>query len=118
MQISATLKKIFPIVTGQGTNGIWKKQELLSEIGGQYPKMLFGAVWGDKVDATLLKEGNQLVVYFDVESREYNGRWYTDVKMWMLEPDTGSAPPPQDLPPVSDAASEDLGYDPMDPLPF
>ncbi|HBG70071.1 MAG: hypothetical protein A2W93_10055 [Bacteroidetes bacterium GWF2_43_63] len=119
METTAKLKKIFPIVTGQGKNGTWKKQELLFEIGGQYPKSLFGAIWGDKVDTTLLKEGNTLRLFFDIESREFNGRWYTDVKIWKLEPETGSTSSPlQDSPPVSDVAPDDLGYDPMDPLPF
>jgi len=117
METTATLKKIFPIVTGQGKNGTWKKQELLFEIGGQFPKMLFGAVWGDKIDITLLKEGNQLVVYFDVESREYNGRWYTDVKIWKLEPDTGSAPMP-DPGPESRDKSDNEGFEPFEKLPF
>ena len=33
----------------------------------------------------MMQEGNQLNVSFDVESREYNGRWYTDVKAWKME---------------------------------
>jgi len=122
METTATLKKIFPIVTGQGKNGTWKKQELLFEIAGQYPKSLFGAIWGDKIDATLLKEGNALRLFFDVESREFNGRWYTDVKIWKLELDSSVTDPSSSQPHSflvqSKMNIDDLGYDPMDPLPF
>jgi hypothetical protein len=47
------------------------------------------AVWGDKINLSQLKTGQNLNISFDIESREFNGRWYTDVKVFKLE--TGSA---------------------------
>ncbi len=41
-------------------------------------------VWGDKIDQFDIKQGENLVVSVDLESREYNGRWYTDVKAWKV----------------------------------
>ena len=41
-------------------------------------------VWSDKIDELAIKEGENLVVSIDLESREYNGRWYTDVKAWKV----------------------------------
>ena len=82
---TVTLIKIFPPKTGQGKNGTWKKQELLFETLETYPKKLFGAAWGDAVDLFSLVEGARYNIDFDVESREYNGRWYTDVKIRKLE---------------------------------
>ena len=40
--------------------------------------------WGDKIDQFNIKKGENLVVSIDLESREYNGRWYTDVKAWKV----------------------------------
>ena len=40
--------------------------------------------WSDKIDEFAIKEGESLVVTVDLESREYNGRWYTDVKAWKV----------------------------------
>ena len=51
-------------------------------INAQYPKKICFMVWSDKIDELAIKEGENLVVSIDLESREYNGRWYTDVKAW------------------------------------
>jgi len=42
------------------------------------------SLWGEKVDQFLLNEGDEVEVMFDLESREYNGRWYTEVKGWKV----------------------------------
>ena len=85
MQISGKLVQLLPPQTGQGKNGQWKKHEIILETEGQYPKKVCIAIWGDKADEKILQVGNSLKIDFDVESREYNGRWYTDVKAWKVE---------------------------------
>jgi len=86
MEIKAKLIQLMPIQTGMGKNGEWKKQEFIVEtIGSQYPKKICISAWGDKINESVLKEGNEINISFDLESREYNGRWYTDVKAWKLE---------------------------------
>ncbi len=90
MQLSAKLIQLLPLQTGTGKNGQWKKQDIIVETeGSAYPKKVCISIWGDKIDASQLQPGNQLKIDFDVESREYNGRWYTDVKAWKIEA-TGS----------------------------
>lgn len=85
MQLSAKLIQLLPLQTGTGKNGQWKKQDMIVETDGQYPKKICISVWGDKINEDQLKIGNRLKIDFDVESREYNGRWYTDVKAWKIE---------------------------------
>ncbi len=85
MQLSARLVQVMPIQTGTGKNGEWKKQEIIVETDGQYPKKICISIWGDKISQSQLQPGNYLTIDFDVESREYNGRWYTDVKAWKVE---------------------------------
>ncbi|MDL2222873.1 DUF3127 domain-containing protein [Bacteroidales bacterium OttesenSCG-928-M11] len=85
MQITAKLVQILPLEKGMGKNGEWKKQSLILETDGQYPKKICVSVWGDKADPSILQLEKNLVVDFDIESREYNGRWYTDVKAWKIE---------------------------------
>ena len=91
MQVSAKLIQLLPLQSGTGKNGQWKKQEMIVETDGQYPKKICISVWGDKINEDQLKIGNRLKVDFDVESREYNGRWYTDVKAWKIEVEGASA---------------------------
>lgn len=84
MDISGKIIQFLPAQTGQGKNGPWKKQEFILETGDTYPKKICIAVWGDKIDLASYKPGDTVDVSFDVESREYNGRWYTDVKAWKV----------------------------------
>ena len=92
MQLTAKLIQLLPVQTGSGKNGMWKKQDVIMETEGPYPKKICVSIWGDKIDESQLKLGNQLKVDFDIESREYNGRWYTDVKAWKVEAAGASSP--------------------------
>ncbi|MBL7738404.1 MAG: DUF3127 domain-containing protein [Chitinophagaceae bacterium] len=91
MQLTAKLIQLLPLQTGTGKNGQWKKQDIIVETDGQYPKKVCVSIWGDKINESVLKIGSSLKIDFDVESREYNGRWYTDVKAWKIEA-AGAAP--------------------------
>ena len=85
MQLTAKLIQLLPLQTGTGKNGQWKKQDIIVETEGTYPKKVCISIWGDKINESVLKLGSQLAISFDVESREYNGKWYTDVKAWKIE---------------------------------
>lgn len=55
------------------------KQDLILEYGSQYPKKLVVSFWGDAIESIKdLSEGSEVEVDFRVESREYNGRWFTN----------------------------------------
>ena len=90
--MSGTVIHILPKQTGTNKTGnTWEKQDFVIQTGGQYPKKLCFAVWGDKIAKFAVQEGQDLTVSIDVESREYNGRWYTDVKAWNIQA-AGSSP--------------------------
>ena len=105
LELTGNIIAVLPEKSGTSSRGPWRKQEYVIEIPGDYPKKVCFMVWGDKIDQFNVAEGESLTVYFDLESREYNGRWYTDVKAWRIErpeaqgdmPDT--PPPPDDAPP-------------------
>lgn len=84
MELTAKLIQLLPLQTGNGKNGAWKKQDIIVETDGTYPKKVCISIWGDKINESVLKIGSQLAISFDVESREYNGKWYTDVKAWKV----------------------------------
>ena len=86
MQLTAKLAQILPAESGQGRNGEWKKQSIIVETDGQYPKKICITTWGDKFNAAQWQPGLLLTIDFDIESREFNGRWYTDLKAWKIEP--------------------------------
>lgn len=84
MEISGKIFKVMPLESGEGKNGTWKKQLLVIEIeNGKYSKKVATTLWNDLTDNTF-QEGAEISIEFDVESREYNGKWYTDVKAWKI----------------------------------
>ena len=85
-KVQGTIIQIMPETSGTGKTGNpWKKQEFLLETSENYPKKILFTVWGEKIDQFALREGEFVSVFIDIESREYNGRWYTDLKAWRVE---------------------------------
>ncbi len=100
MDLSGKVINQLPEVSGSSKTGnSWRKQEYIIETVGQYPKKVCVAVWGDKIDQFGLKLGEQVNLGIDVESREYNGRWYTEVKAYKVDrtQSGGNIPPPEDV---------------------
>ncbi|MBQ4475001.1 MAG: DUF3127 domain-containing protein, partial [Bacteroidales bacterium] len=86
MDISGKLIKVLEPITGTGANGTWKKQSFVIEYAsGQFPKKACFQVWGDKVNLSSFVEGEEIHVFFEPESREYNNNWYTDLRVWKVE---------------------------------
>jgi len=118
MQFSAKLIQLLPLQSGTGKNGQWKKQDIIVETeGSSYPKKICVSIWGDKIDAGQLQPGNQLKIDFDIESREYNGRWYTDVKAWKIEV-AGGAPAVPNVPAAAGSGVLETDAKDEDDLPF
>ena len=85
MEIVGKVEQILPLASGTGKNGEWKKQDFILTTPGQYPKKICITLWGDKIDEARITVGEEIKAMIDVESREYNGKWYTDVKAWKIE---------------------------------
>ena len=95
MELSGKIFKVMPLETGEGKNGVWKKQQIIIETtSDKYPKKVAVQLWGDLTDKGF-QEGAEISVEFDVESREYNGKWYTDAKAWRINKNTSDSPAQQ-----------------------
>jgi hypothetical protein len=117
MQLTAKLVQLLPLQTGAGKNGPWKKQDIIVETEGTYPKKVCISIWGDKINENVLQVGSQLNISFDVESREYNGRWYTDVKAWKIE-SAGASAGGNSAPMDGQEYFDEGQMDPKEDLPF
>ena len=92
MELTGNIVQILPEVGGTSKTGnAWRKQEYILETKDQYPKKICFNAWGEKIDQFALKAGEEVTVSFDIESREYNGRWFTEVKAWTVR--KGAASP-------------------------
>ena len=84
MELSGKIIQLLPEKSGESARGPWRKQEYILETDGEYSKQICFMAWSDKIDEFAIQEGEKLIVSIDLESREYNGRWYTDVKAWKV----------------------------------
>ena len=103
LELTGKITHVLPEKSGTSARGPWRKQEYVIETPGEYPKSVCFMVWGDKIDDFKITEGQEITVHFDLESREYNGRWYTDVKAWRVE-QAGAASAGQEAPPPIEEA--------------
>ena len=117
LEITGKVIEILEEKSGEGKNGTWRKQEFVLEIPGQYPKPVCLVVWGDNIDKFGVKDGETLTSHIDIQSREFNGKWYTDVKAWRVERKAGGegsgAPAGGDEPwpePSSDDSDDELPF--------
>jgi hypothetical protein len=95
MEIQGKVIQLLPEASGEGRNGTWRKQEFILETQDQFPKKVCIALWGDRIDQFNVQVGDELTASVNVESREFNGRWYTDVKAWKVDKvSQGNAPLP------------------------
>lgn len=88
MEIQGKIIQILPLQSGVGkaSGKEWKKQDYILEVlDGQYARKVCFSMWGDLIDRTQLSLGEDVTIQIDVESREYQGRWYTDVKAWRVD---------------------------------
>ena len=85
MHLQGKLIQQLPIQSGTSKNGNWSKQEIIIEVNGQFPKKVCISIWGEKINETHFQIGNLLKINFDLESTEYNGKWYTNLKAWKTE---------------------------------
>ena len=122
MEITGKIIAVLPERGGiSKTGNEWKMQEYVLETHEQYPKkMCFNVFGADKIAQFNIKAGEDMTVSFDINAREYNGRWYNDIRAWRVE--RGIAPAVADVP-VIDAPKVEVpdfskaANDPDD-LPF
>lgn len=135
LEIEGKIISKLPVQSGTSARGPWQKQEFVIEYQeGNYPTQVCMNVWGeDKVkDLERFQAGTPVKVSFNLSSREYNGRWYTDIRAWRIENSNGSAPaqqpvtgpvtttvtPATQASPAASPATDDLGDSSTDDLPF
>lgn len=94
MEIQGKTIAVLPIESGTSAKGnTWQKRNFVIETPGQYPKKVCFQLFGDKVN-DCPNVGEEVKVSFDAESREWNGKWFTQLNAWKVERQ-GAQPAPQ-----------------------
>lgn len=85
MEITGKLLSKLPEVKGTSSKGEWKKQDCIFETTEQFPKKVCISFWQNVPEIQAIKDGTILTCHINVESREYSGKWYTDIRCWKFE---------------------------------
>jgi len=87
MEITGKIIAVLPAQGGvsQRTGNAWKSQDYVIETHDQYPKKCCFRVFGeDKINQFNIQSGEEMTVSFDIDSHEYNGRWFNDIRAWAV----------------------------------
>ena len=110
MEIKGKIIVALPEQTGVSRSGNnWKKREYVLETQETYPRKVHFDFFGDRADQYPLSVGDDITLSVDIESREYNGRWYTSIRGWKAEKAAAGAMPQQ-------APAADPGFPPAAPF--
>ena len=119
------IQKLDPVSGTSKAGNQWSKQEYVLETVEHFPRKIFFDFFGERANQYTLNVGDMVNLSFDIESREYQGRWYTSIRGWKAEkidenaiaaqPQPGAAPAPaapapiapQDVPDFQQSTQED-----------
>ena len=83
MDITGKIIAVLPTKSGTSARGTqWSSQTAVIETHEQYPKRVAFDVLGDKITEFNLQVGEEVTVSFDINAREYNGKWWNSVNAW------------------------------------
>lgn len=122
MEFEGKVLEILAPVTGQSARGTWERQTVVFEQPNkQYGKEIAVTFMNKAQEVSTLRVGEMYTVSFDIESRNYQGRWYTDVRAWRVQPlQHEAAPVMPDMPPFAEEpqAGYSTGAGVVDDMPF
>ena len=98
-----------PVTKCTTARGEWQRQDVVVEMNdGSFTRKICVTFFSKPDDVARLREGATYQVSVNIESREYNGRWYTDIRAWRIQPRQQEAPaaaPMPDMPPLGEEPS-------------
>ena len=81
MEFEGTVYKIMPVTKGTSARGEWQRQDVVFDANeGSFTRKICVTFFNKPDEVAKLREGAAYTVSVNIESREYNGRWYTDVR--------------------------------------
>lgn len=93
MEITGKVVRLGALTEGTSARGPWRKQDLIIETEEQFPKTVCLTCWTNQIEEIQqFAPGQTIKAQIDLSSREFNGKWYTDVRVWRFDPIGAAAP--------------------------
>ena len=123
MELTGKVIAVLDARSGTSKNGnAWKVQEYVIETHDTYPrKMCFDVFGEDKINQFNIQPGEELNVSFDIDAREWQGRWFNSIRAWKVERVNATQPTPAEgvpFPPPPTVPVDFSNSDEKDDLPF
>lgn len=95
MEVTGKIIQKLELQSGTSKAGnAWSKQEYVLETIENFPKKVHFDFFGEKANQYPLEVGDTITLSFDIESREWNGRWFTSIRGWKAEKTDGQVAKP------------------------
>ena len=125
MEVTGKIIVAMPEVSGTSRAGnAWKKRSYVLETLDNYPTKIAFDFFGERADQYPLSVGDEVKLSFDIDSHEYQGRWFTSIRGWKVEKNQQGAPVAPAAPAIDPFAAAPASNtftpsaDPNDDLPF
>ena len=122
MEFEGIVYRILPPTSGTSARGNWVRQDVVFEMPQEFSRKICVTFFNKESEVAQLHEGMAYQVSVNVESREFNGRWYTDVRAWRVQPKVveapAAAPAMPDMPPIVEEPTYAASTAEVDDLPF
>jgi hypothetical protein len=116
LEIKGKLIKKLKVVNGESAKGKWTKQDFIIETFDNFPRNICITAWGNLIsELDKIQPDDEVNVFVDVESREFKGNWYTNVKAWRI---VRTEKEKDFLKDINDSQPEDVDDEGLKDLPF
>jgi hypothetical protein len=86
MDLQGKIIAVLPERSGVSARGEWKAGSFMLETHDQYPKkMVFDVFGAERLSQFAIKAGEELIVSFDIDAHEYQGRWFNSIRAWNVQ---------------------------------
>nr|WP_311470194.1 DUF3127 domain-containing protein [uncultured Porphyromonas sp.] len=111
VELTGTIVQMLPYEGGTSKAGKeWRKVVFILETQDQYPRKVAISLLNDNIDKYTIQVGTVVTANLEIESREWNGKWYTEVKAWQITYPQGQPVATPAPAPVQPQAAEDLPF--------
>ena len=110
MEFEGIVYKILPATSGTSARGNWTRQDVVFELSQEFSRKICVTFFNKAQEVAQLHEGLACQVSVNIESREFNGRWYTDVRAWRVQPKVAEAPAAESAMPSMPPIMEEPSY--------
>lgn len=86
MELQGKVIAVMDPRSGESARGKWMSQDYVIETHDNFPrKMVFNIFGEDRIKQFNIQAGEEIVVSFDIDAHEYNGRWFNNIRAWNIQ---------------------------------